>query len=108
MKRLLIIASLLFYSLFSYGQNQNISQGFVFDGEPYISIDPNNSQHMVVAWMSWTLSTRIVIKTKTTFDGGATWGNALKLAHAVTGFTSADPSLEFDDNGNVFASYVDY
>jgi len=108
MKHLLTITSLLFYSLFTFGQNQNISQGFVFDGEPYISIDPNNSQHMVVAWMSWTLLNRIVIKTKTTFDGGEIWSNAVILDHAVTGFTSADPSLEFDHNGNIFASYVDY
>ena len=108
MKHLLIITSLLFYSLFSFGQNQNISQGIVFDGEPYISINPENSQHMVVAWISWTLTSRFVIKTKTTFDGGETWSNGVNLAHAVTGFTSADPSIEFDHNGHVFVSYVDY
>lgn len=108
MKQFLIITSLLFYSLFSFGQNQNISQGFVFDGEPYISIDPQNSQHMVVAWISFKLTSRFVIKTKTSFDGGVTWSNGVNLAHAVTGYTSADPSIEFDHNGNVFISYVDY
>ncbi len=48
--------------MISFGQNQNISLGNVFDGEPYITINPNNSQHMVVAWMGYKFGENVVIK----------------------------------------------
>lgn len=108
LKSFLIVGSLVFSTLISSGQNQNISQGFVFDGEPYISIDPENSQHMVVSWMSWTLADEIVIKTRTTFNAGLTWSNAISLQHVEPSYTSADASIDFDQNGNVFLSYIDY
>jgi hypothetical protein len=47
-----------------FSQNTNISNGIVFDGEPYLAINPNNSQHMVVAWMGFKLNQHLVIKTK--------------------------------------------
>ena len=60
MKKLLLI--LLCLPMISFGQNQNISLGNVFDGEPYITINPNNSQHMVVAWMGYKFGENVVIK----------------------------------------------
>ena len=108
MKHYLIIFSLLLSSFLSNGQNQNISQGFVFDGEPFIAINPANSQNMVVAWMSWTVSDRIVIKSRTSFNAGQTWSSAISIPHVAVGLTSADVSIEFDDNNNVFLAFIDF
>ncbi|NRD20448.1 T9SS type A sorting domain-containing protein [Winogradskyella eckloniae] len=92
-----------------FGQNTNLSNGVVFDGEPYLSINPTNSQHIVVAWMGWVnLSNQFKIKTKTSFDGGQTWNAATELPHTVSGYTSADPSIDFDHNGNVYVCYIDF
>ena len=90
-------------------QNKNLSNGNVFDGEPYLSINPNNSQHIVVAWMGWiNLSNQFKIKIKTSFDGGETWSTTSELPHTVIGYTSADPSIDFNQNGDVFVCYIDF
>ncbi len=93
---------------FISGQNQNVSQGIVFDGEPYLVVNPNDQQHLVVAWMGFKLNEKIVIKTKYSNDGGSTWSAMVSLPHMVSGNTSADPSLQFDENGDVFVCYIDY
>ena len=95
-------------ALTAAAQNQNISNGFVFDGEPYLSVNPNNQQHMVVAWMGFVPFNKISIKTKVTFNSGKTWSDAINLPHTVSSYTSADPSIEFDNEGNVYLSYIDY
>ncbi|HFS67893.1 MAG TPA: T9SS type A sorting domain-containing protein [Flavobacteriia bacterium] len=100
---------LVFITIFAQGQNQNISNGVVFDGEPYLAIDPNNSQHIVVAWMSWiNIANQFKIKTKTSFDGGQTWSIATAHPHTVNTYSSPDPCLDFDSNGNVFVCYIDF
>lgn len=88
--------------------NQNISNGVVFDGEPYIAINHNNPQHLVVAWMGWKLNNQIVIKTKRSIDGGMTWSTENFIPHTQVGLSSADPSVQFDNNGNVYVCFVDY
>ena len=65
-----IITFLLCLPLIGAGQNQNLSSGIIFDGEPFIVINPNNNQHMVVAWMGYKWQEGIVIKTIATFDAG--------------------------------------
>lgn len=91
-----------------FGQNQNISNAYVFDGEPYLSINPLNPQNMVVAWMGYVINNNICIKTKTTFDAGHTWSTTHYIPHVNPAYGSADPSLAFDNSGNVFLSYIDY
>lgn len=108
MKLILITFLIWILSIGTNGQNQNISNGSVFDGEPYLSIDPDNSQHFVVAWMGWELNKRIVIKTKVSFNAGKTWSIANNLPHTTASYTSADPSIAFDNNGNIFISYIDF
>jgi hypothetical protein len=95
-------------SLYSSAQNQNLSNGIVFDGEPYLTVNPINSQHIVVAWMGWKLGNAIVIKTRTSFDAGQTWSVTTDIPHVVSGNQSADPSLKFDNNGNLFLCFIDY
>jgi hypothetical protein len=93
-----------------YGQTQNInvSSGNVFDGEPYLAIDPSNDQHLVAAWMGFQVGQGIVIKTKYSNDGGVTWSNVNELPHIAGAIGSADVSLEYDSNGNLFMCYIDY
>lgn len=93
----------------SFGQNMNLSLGVVFDGEPYLAINPNNDRHIVVAWMGWVnLANRFQIKTKTSLDGGQTWSSAVELPHTVTGYSSADPCIAFNNASEVFISYIDF
>lgn len=100
---------LILLSLFQFlsAQNQNISNGLVFDGEPFIIANPSNNNHLTVAWMGFSGS-KLGIKTKTSFNGGLTWSNAVVLPHFSSTFGSADPSLAYDNQGNLFACYIDY
>ncbi len=92
----------------NHAQNVNISQGIIFDGEPFLALNPNNPQHLVVAWMGFVPQQQIVIKTRVSFDGGRTWSPVKNIPHTKPSYSSADPSLEFDDNGNVYVCFVDY
>jgi hypothetical protein len=97
-----------FLSSETFSQNLNISNGLAFEGEPYIVIDPNDNQHLVVAWMGFKFGQEIIIKTRTTFDGGLTWSTTAELTHQQAGYGSADPSLQIDNIGNVYLCYIDY
>ena len=55
MKKLLLIT--LITSFFSMkSQNVNLSNLAVFEGEPYLAINPTNPKNMVVAWMGFVFS----------------------------------------------------
>ena len=91
--------------------NTNISNGVAFDGEPYIVVNPVNSQNLVAAWMGLKLSNgmfKIAIKTRASFDAGNTWSTTIALPHMGTAYGSADPSLAFDKNGLLYVCYIDY
>lgn len=102
-----LVFTVLFFTV-SQGQNQNISEGSVFDGEPYLAVNPANSENIVIAWMGYLPYNYIVIKTRASFDGGQTWSAVGYIPHIAGMTQSADPSLVFDNNGNLFLSYVDY
>ncbi len=106
-KHLLLITSVC-AALTIYSQNQNLSNGFVFDGEPYLTINPNNSQHLVVSWLGFKLGNQTVIKIRSSFDAGQTWSTTTDIPHVVAGYRSADPSMAFDSNGDLFLCYIDY
>ncbi|MBK8808286.1 MAG: exo-alpha-sialidase [Bacteroidales bacterium] len=62
----------------------NISNGILFDGEPYLVINPTNNQNLVAAWMGFKFSNgqyKIAIKTRASFDGGNSWSIANTLPH---------------------------
>ena len=63
---------------------------------------------MVVAWMGYKFGENIVIKTKVTFDAGQNWSITKSIPHINPVYTSADPTLEFDNNSNVFLAYIDF
>ncbi|TAL62601.1 MAG: T9SS type A sorting domain-containing protein [Bacteroidetes bacterium] len=110
MKSTVIFTSALLSISSAFGQNQNISGGVVFDGEPYLAVNPNNSQHMVVAWMGYVPFQYAAIKTRVSFNGGQSWSSTATISHEYTAFgtSGADPSLEFDNSGNVFLCYIDF
>lgn len=108
MKKILLFLILTYGCLTVFSQNKNLSNGFVFDGEPYIAINPNNSQHLVVAWMGYKFNNILVINTRVSFDAGNTWSTKTNIPHIVSGYQSADPSMAFDNNGNLFLCFIDY
>lgn len=108
MKIQIIVVAFIFSYVSLWSQNQNLSNGSVFDGEPYIAINPVNPDHIVVSWMGWAgISDRIKIKVRTSLDGGNTWGDVAEISHAVNGYTSADPSIAFHPDGSIYVSFID-
>jgi Secretion system C-terminal sorting domain/BNR repeat-like domain len=91
--------------------NTNLSNGLVFNGEPYLAVNPTNSQNIIAAWMGYVLygsQFRVAIKTRASFNGGNTWSAANILPHFGVGFGSADVSMAFSKTGLLFLSYIDY
>ena len=113
MKKTLLTIGYLLLVQFAIAQlpNTNISNGVLFDGEPYLAINPTNNQNLVAAWMGIKLTNgqfKIAIKTRASFDGGTTWSTTNTLPHFGLGYGSADPSMAFDRNGLLYVSYIDY
>jgi Secretion system C-terminal sorting domain len=105
----LVIILLLFLSNL-IAQNKNISNGAIFEGEPFMAVNPTNPNNMVVAWMGFVYNngTGLTIKVKSTFNGGLTWSTAKNMPHAKANYKSADPSMVFDMQGNLFLSFIDW
>tara|TARA_Y100000589_G_scaffold321098_1_gene351950 strand:+ start:179488 stop:181038 length:1551 start_codon:yes stop_codon:yes gene_type:complete len=108
MKKTIIFSLLLFGAVIGNAQNQNISQGNIFDGEPFLAVNPQNSKHIVVAWMGYQWLNQIQINIKISQDAGNTWSNEITIPHMKNGYTSADPSMIFDNNGNLYLCYIDF
>jgi hypothetical protein len=89
-------------------QNQVISEGNFFEGEPYLAMNPSNSQHLVAAWMGIQFNNKVVIKSSVSTNGGISWSTPIWQAHISPTFSSADVSLAFDHLGNLFMCYIDY
>lgn len=99
---------LLGISFFGASQNVNVSNAAVFEGEPYMAIDPNNAQHIIAAWMGFKAGQGIIIKTKYSDNGGVTWSTANEIPHVAGATAMADVSLEYDSNGNLFLCYINH
>ncbi len=102
---LFLVLSISFIGL---SQNINVSNANVFDGEPYMAIDPNNQLHIVAAWMGFKAGQGIIIKTKYSNNGGFTWSTANEIPHVPGATAMADVSLEYDSNGNLFLCYINH
>ncbi|MEM6262879.1 MAG: T9SS type A sorting domain-containing protein [Bacteroidota bacterium] len=89
-------------------QNTNLSQSRIFDGEPFIAVNPSDAQHMVVAWMGFEPGQQFVIHTRATFDAGKTWSGPVLIPHEKLGYSSPDPCLAFGPQGRVHLSYIDF
>ena len=104
----IVFCCFCFLSSIAIGQNVLVSSGTYFEGEPSISINPSNPQHLVAAWMGFQFGQKIVIKSAYSTNGGTTWSAPIFQAHLAPGNSSADVSLGFDHLGNVFMCYIDY
>ncbi len=110
MKKYALIGILCMIQIRVMAQNQNISNGTVFEGEPFIAVNPVNPENLVVCWMGFDFGngSGLTIKLRSTFDGGSSWTPVVMMPHQVQSHTSADPSMAFDENGKLFISYIDY
>ncbi|MCD6366681.1 MAG: T9SS type A sorting domain-containing protein [Bacteroidales bacterium] len=108
MRKILLFCLIVIYSIIGVSQNVNMSNGLVFDGEPFLIVNPLDNQHMVIAWLGYQFNNQIVIKTRVSNDGGNSWSVTTFIPHVQSDFTSADPSMDFDAAGNVFLCYIDY
>ncbi len=109
--RRILFPLLLFFPVGSIAQpaNQQLSKGLIFEGEPYLAINPTNPQNVVVAWMSFKLiGNPVTIETRTTMDGGSSWSDTLSLPHMNAKWQSADVSMAWRNDGVLFISYIDY
>jgi hypothetical protein len=52
-----------------HAQNQLVSEGNFFEGEPYLVMNPTNNQHLVAAWMGFQFNNKVVIKSSVSTDG---------------------------------------
>jgi len=103
----LILFALIVSISIAQPPNTNISNGLLFDGEPYLAINPTNNQNLVAAWMGIKLTNglfKVAIKTKASFDGGTTWSAVNSLPHFGATYGSADPSMAFDSPSKVSES----
>jgi hypothetical protein len=109
MKLFLFICLLFnFIGFQSKAQNQLVSEGNYFEGEPYLVMNPTNSQQLLAAWMGFQFNNKVVIKTSVSNNGGNSWSTPIWQTHLAPNFSSADVSLAYDHLGNVFMCYIDY
>ena len=106
--RYIIVILLLTLHVSLQSQNINISQQKYFDGEPYLAINPTNSQNMTVAWMGYVVGGTISIRYSTSFDGGRTFTSVKTIPHLKKGFESADVSMQYGKNGLLYMCFIDY
>ena len=107
MKSFILIFTAFIYT-FGFTQNITVSNGAIFEGEPYIAINPTNPQHLISAWMGYQFGQKVVIKSSISYNGGTSWSSPLSQTHLLPGNSSADPSLGFDHLGNAYLCYIDY
>jgi hypothetical protein len=109
MNKIVVLLSLLLAHLVALSQ-QNISNGNLFEGEPFLAINPTNAQNMVVAWMGTSLTSTagLTIKVKSSFDGGNTWSSPVLMPHINKNYKSADVSMAFTETGKLYLCYIDW
>ncbi len=91
-----------------FSQNTNISEGDVFDGEPFLITNPANPEQITVAWMGFNGLDLIQIQTRVSLDGGMHWESTVGIPHQEFGNVSADPSMAYNSDGALFICYIDY
>jgi hypothetical protein len=105
-----LVFCLLLISCMVRAQETNISAGSVFDGEPFIAINPSNPTNIVIAWMGFVFNngSGLTIKVRSSFDGGNTWNAPVIIPHQSGTYKSADVSMAFDQTGKLFICFIDW
>ncbi len=89
-------------------QNVDVSQRHLNESETTIAVNPTNPQNIVIvsnvghheAGLSAGMFAAV------SFDGGATWTRRLVGNNDNLGDACCDPSLSFDEYGNLFMTYL--
>jgi hypothetical protein len=76
--------------------------------EPFVAIDPNNANHMVVGANSWQSGDgHFEVYAYTTFNGGRTWtASQPYINRNASRLNAADPTVAFGRNGDVYFAFV--
>ncbi len=75
---------------------------------PSVAVDPHNSNHVVIAYMDYSLlrTGYAGIGVRVSTDGGAHWQSTSVPLPSDFDQGAADPTVQFDDQGHVFISYM--
>lgn len=76
--------------------------------EPFVAINPNNPNHMVVGANSWLVGNgSYEVHAYVTFDAGRTWASSAPYIDRNAGrINAADPTVAFGPNGDVYFAFV--
>jgi len=76
--------------------------------EPYVAVDPNNANHIVVGANSWVVGNgHFEAFAYTTFDGGKTWSSSQPYINRnASRLNAADPTVAFGADGSVYFAFV--
>lgn len=88
----------------------SINPNSTWNGEESLVINPNNPNHLVVAWMKYIFfptPASVMIATSTSSNGGITWSTPVNIPHSFPYWTSADPTLAFKNDGTIYLGFID-
>jgi hypothetical protein len=76
--------------------------------EPFVAVNPNNSNHIVVGANSWQSGNgRFDVFAYVTFDGGRTWASSQPyIDRNASRLNAADPTVAFGADGKVYFGFV--
>jgi len=76
--------------------------------EPFVAVDPNNSNHVVVGANSWQSGDgHFEVYAYTTFNGGQTWAASQPYINRnASRINAADPTVAFGSKGEVYFAFV--
>ncbi len=76
--------------------------------EPFVAVNPNNPNHLVVGANSWLVGNgHFEVFAYVSFDGGRTWAASQPYIDRNAGrINAADPTVAFASNGDVYFAFV--
>lgn len=80
----------------------------MFDGEPYIAVNPLNQNNIIAAWMRLRTDGKVWIASKASFDKGQTWSAINFMPHDTIINGSADVSIAFHHSGKAYLSWINF
>ncbi len=84
--------------------NVDVSQRLGNESEEAIAVNPTNPNNIVIFTNIQEGTNGMFLATS--FDGGKTWDTRIVGQNDVLGDTCCDPSLSFDEYGNLFMTYL--
>lgn len=104
----IILLLIVSYKITSAQTNYNLSGLTLFDGEPYIAVNPANQNNIIAGWMRMRPDGKIWIATRASFDQGGTWSAINYMPHDTVINGSADVSIAFHSSGIAYLSWINF